>query len=120
MLGQRSAAMNELDELCNAGAAIERLLRPRASEITPFGKSETGAPQSLDRPIVVGLARPEGATTAPQRAPHALRRIGKLRLQPSVERLSEQPFRLAFCEHAKQRIDACLNRTLPQQIRAEP
>src|SRR5512145_3009000 len=104
MLGQRSAAMNELDELCDGGAAIERLLRPRASEVTPFRKSQTGAPQSLDRPVLVGLARLEGATTASQRAPHALSRIGKLRLQPSVERLIEQPFRLAFCEYAKQRI----------------
>ena len=57
---------------------------------------------------------------SPERAPHAFGRRLQLRLDPGPERLVEQPLRLRFGQDREQRIDARLDRTLAQQLGAEP
>ena len=101
-------------------AAIERLARPRASEIAPLGQIERGAAQPLHRTVFVHVAGTDAAARPPQRSPHAFGRRLENRLEPGVEGLVEQALGLAFGQHAEQRIDPRFDRTLAQQVGAEP
>ena len=93
--------------------AVERISRPRAGEVAPLGELPRRVAQPIDRAVVAA----EGRT--PQRPAHALGRIRQLLLEPSAERIVEQPRRRRLGEHFEQRIDARLDRPLAQQIGAE-
>jgi hypothetical protein len=98
---------------------IERLASPCGREVAPLHQLEPGAAQALHRPVFVGVARPECAAATTQRTPDAFGRLFQLALEPSVERLREQPLRLTFGEDAEQRIHAGLDRTLTKEVGAE-
>ena len=93
--------------------AVERVSRPLAGEVAPLRELPRRVAQPLDRPVVAA----EGG--APQRPAHALGRIRQLLLEPSAERIVEQPRRRRLGEHFEQRIDARLDRPLAQQVGAE-
>ena len=93
--------------------AVERMAGPRAGEVAPLGQVPRGLSQPIDRAVVSPERR------AAQCAPDTLGRIDQLLLEPPAERVIEQPCRRGFGQHLEERIDACLHRTLPQQIGAE-
>src|SRR5258705_8037944 len=111
--------MNQVDDGGDLSGAIERLARPWGTEVAPLRKVERCAPEPLNGAILIDLAWAHGPAGAPQRSAHAFRRILQVRLQPRVERVSEQPFGLSFGQHSKERIHARLDRTLAQQVGAK-
>ena len=111
--------MHEIDQPGDRRRPIERLARPGRLKIPPLGECVSSAPQPLDRPVLVDLARPRRPSAAAQRPPDTLGRVFEMALEPGVEGLAEQPLGLAFVEHPEQGIDACLHRSLAQQVGAK-
>jgi hypothetical protein len=110
--------VHELDQPGDGRGAIECRPRPRACEVAPLDQLEA-ARRSRSIGPSSSTRRPERAARAPQRAADAFRRILELLLKPRVERFLEQTLRLSLGQHAKQRIDARLDRPLAQQIGTE-
>ena len=94
--------------------AIERIPRPRAGEVAPFGQLPRGASKPIDRTVVAAERRapqaPAGHLRAdPPAAPGATR--------PNASSNSRADCRLG--EDVEERIDAGLDRPLAQQVGAE-
>ena len=97
---ERGDFVQDGDGVVDVLLAIERIPRPLAGEVAPLRQLPRRVAQPIDRAVVAAERR------APQRPPHALRRIRQLLLQPSSERVVEQPRRRRLGEHFEQRIDA--------------
>jgi hypothetical protein len=105
----------------NLVIAIERTPRPRCREIAPLRQFPRRSLQSIDRAVLTrARAEKRERRRSPEGTPHTFRRIGQLLLQPPAKRLFEQPLRLRFGQHSKQRVDARLDRPLAQQLGTEP
>ena len=91
---------------------------PRRGVVAPFAQAARRGAQPLDRAVLVVIVEPplDGPS---QRAPDALRRIGKLLVQPRGKRLLEKPLSLRVRQHRERGIDARLHRALAQQLGAE-
>jgi hypothetical protein len=119
-LQQLGEAVQELDQPIDPRWAVERRTLPIAVEITPLDQFPPGAPQSIDGAVAaIRLSAKTAERGTAERALDAFRWIGKLALQPVVERFVVQACRLGFGQNVKQRIDPRFYRTLPEQIRAK-
>ena len=114
-IAQESGGFSHLvEQAVDARRSREVWPGPGAVEVTPRRKLDASLPEAVDRPVVVGPPGP-----APENAPDAFRRIGKLLLQPAIEDAGEQSRGLCFGQDAEQRVDAGLDGPLAEQVRAE-
>src|SRR5581483_10403698 len=97
--------------------AVERRTPPRCVEMALFGQLAPRAAQTIDR--AAWRFHETWRIRPPQRAADAFGgRVERL-LQKRAERAVVEAIRLLFGEDGKQRIDDRLDRTLPQELRAE-
>ena len=106
------------EDALQVGVPCERVAPPRACKIAPFGQLAARPANPFDRPVVViaAVARPDAA---PQRPPHAVRRMFQVVVQPGTKGLVEDALGARFGENLEQRIDASLHWPLAQEVGAE-
>ncbi len=100
------------DQRVDFRLARKGFVMPPAIEITPFAELPRGAAQDRARAVASRLA------TAQNPADGRFR-IGQRRFEPSIEGASEQRAPLVLGGDLEQRIDACLDRPLVQQVGAK-
>src|SRR5262249_60009435 len=107
------------DERVDRRDSLELGPRPRRGEIAPLGELPRSPAEPIDRRVFargVPEALPDGS---PERPANPFGRVLELTLDPAAERLIEQPRSLGLRQHREQGIDARLDGTLAQQLRAE-
>ena len=100
-------------ERLDLGVAIEGVSRPRCGEVPPLRELPRRLPQAVHWTVRSAECGPA------QRAPHAVGRVREHLLEPAPERLVEQSCRRGLGQDFEERIDASLDRTLAQEVRAE-
>ncbi len=101
-----------LDEGIDGVLAIERTDLPGSGEVAELDKRPSGAIELVDRPFVVPCLPPD-------ETPHSRRRIPEGLLEPTVEDSTVDTFGLILGRDLEQRVDACLERTLSEEVGAE-
>ena len=119
-VGQIGELAQLVDQPIDVAKAIEGAAGPRTAEVAPLRQVPCGAADPVDRRVLarhVAEALPDGS---PQSPADPLGWILELQLDPRAKRLVEQPLRLRLGQDLEERVDARLDRPLPQQLRAEP
>ena len=116
--GQRGELAAPGNRAAERGVAIEGIAAPRTVEIAPFRQLARGAPEAIDGAVgpVAAVGRPHAA---PERAPHARRRILEPLVQPAAKRVGKQLLGARLGEHVEQRIGTRFDWTFAHQIGAE-
>ena len=113
-LKARGQGVHALDQLGDAGLAIEIRPAPRRRQIAPASQQPAGCAQAVGRPFIGPPPRAPA-----QRAAHAFRRVVQDGFEPAVEGLAVEGLGLGLVQHLEPRIDPGLDRPLLEEVLAE-